>query len=68
MTGDGKKKKLEPPFGLDLSFGEALERFAQTNPKEITIKQSQNNRLAHKMPPMEITPAQATAARDAGRP
>ncbi len=33
MTGDGRK--LEPKFGLDMDFGEALARFAQTKPKEV---------------------------------
>lgn len=28
-------KKLEPKLGLDMSFGEALERFIQTKPKEV---------------------------------
>ena len=31
MTG----KKLERPLFLDIPFGEALVRFAQTNPKEV---------------------------------
>jgi hypothetical protein len=35
MTGTGEKKKTEPPFGLDMDFGEAMERFFQTDPKEV---------------------------------
>lgn len=30
-----KGKKLEPKLYLDLDFDEALERFAQTDPKEV---------------------------------
>jgi hypothetical protein len=30
-----KGTKLEPPLKLDLSFGEAFERFAATVPKEV---------------------------------
>lgn len=28
-------KKLEPKLGLDMPFGEALERFAKTKPTEL---------------------------------
>jgi hypothetical protein len=28
-------KKLEPKLKLDMSFGEALQRFVQTKPKEV---------------------------------
>lgn len=28
-------RKLEPAFGLDMDFGEAFERFARTDPKEV---------------------------------
>ena len=34
MTSD-KDRKTEPPFGLDLDFGEALERFIGTKPAEV---------------------------------
>ena len=33
MTNKGRK--LEPPLRLDMDFGEALERFVATKPKEI---------------------------------
>jgi hypothetical protein len=33
MTNKGKK--LEPPLKLDMSFGEALDRLAGTDPKEV---------------------------------
>jgi len=29
--------KRQPPFRLDMSFAEALERFGQTKPSEISI-------------------------------
>ena len=32
-------EKRKPPFVLDISFDEALKRFAQTDPKELTRKQ-----------------------------
>jgi hypothetical protein len=32
MTG---KRKLEPPLRLDMDFGEALERFARADPKDV---------------------------------
>ena len=32
---DKKAKKLEPPLHLDMEFGEALQRFAQTKPEEV---------------------------------
>jgi hypothetical protein len=30
-----KAKKLEPPLHLDMAFGEALQRYAQTKPEEV---------------------------------
>lgn len=30
-----KDRKTEPPFSLDLDFGEALERFIGTKPSEV---------------------------------
>ena len=35
MTDEKDKKTLEPPMGLDMSFDEALQRFTQTDPKEV---------------------------------
>jgi hypothetical protein len=51
MTNDGKK--LEPPFRLDIEFGEALSRFAATKPKEVaeSIERSKT-----KKPPQEDSP------------
>lgn len=45
MTGD-EKRKLEPPLRLDLDFGEALERFVQTKPKEVaeSVERSKTKR------------------------
>lgn len=32
---DRSRKQTEPPLKLDLDFGEALERFLGTDPKEV---------------------------------
>jgi hypothetical protein len=32
---DEKRRKTEPPLYLDMEFGEALERFVRTDPKEV---------------------------------
>jgi hypothetical protein len=44
MTKKGGKQ--EPPLHLDLDFGEALRRLAQTDPKEVedSIKRSKQKR------------------------
>ncbi|SON56732.1 hypothetical protein HDIA_3191 [Hartmannibacter diazotrophicus] len=49
MTGD---RKTEPPFGLDMDFGEALERFARTDPKEVA---ESIERSKQKKPPQDET-------------
>lgn len=49
-------KKREGPMGLDMDFDEALNRFAQTDPKEITPKASNIRNLAPKSASKEITP------------
>ena len=48
-----QKRKLEPPLKLDLDFGQALERFLQTDPKEVdeSIERSKS-----KKPPGAETP------------
>ena len=46
MTNKGKK--LEPPLKLDMSFGEALARALQTDPKEV---ESSILRAKQKKPP-----------------
>lgn len=51
-----KRKKLEPKFGLDMDFAEALERFAQTDPKEVAEsieRAKQKNRRETKPPAAE---------------
>lgn len=50
MTGD---RKTEPPFGLNMNFGEALRRFAKTDPKEIveSIERSKQKRPPGNEPP-----------------
>lgn len=52
MSGD---KKREGPFNLDLDFEEALERFAKTDPKEITSNASKIKELSGKSASKEIT-------------
>ena len=49
MTG----KKTEPPFGLDMDFGEALSRFVATNPKEVV---DSIGRSKTKKPPQDAAP------------
>ena len=39
-----KKRTTEPQFGLDMSFGEALERFIQTDPKEVEASIAKSKR------------------------
>ena len=43
-----KVKKLEPHLGLDMPFDEALERFIQTDPKEV---EASIERSKQKKPP-----------------
>jgi len=45
--------KREPPFGLDIGFFEALERFAGTDPKEVegSIKRSKQKKPPRGHPP-----------------
>jgi hypothetical protein len=44
MTGKGKK--LEPQLGLDMPFDEAMNRFMQTDPREVeaNIARSKQNK------------------------
>jgi len=42
------KKKPLPPFGLDMPFEEALERFAKTDPREVLALEK---RAKKKKPP-----------------
>lgn len=51
MTGSGKK--LEPKLSLEMDFGEALERFARTDPKELA---QSIERGKTKKPPGENAP------------
>ena len=50
--------KRNPPFGLDMPFGEAVERFAGTKPEEITQNANKISILAPKSASKEITPSQ----------
>jgi hypothetical protein len=41
-----KKRKLEPPFHLDMSFDEALTRYAETKPEEVKPAKGRPVRVA----------------------
>ncbi len=60
-----EKRKNDPPFKLDMGFNEALDRYAQTKPEEITQAPSRNKALVAKMPAKEITPSQGELALEA---
>lgn len=47
-----------PPFGLDMPFGEAVERLAGAKPEEITQSANKISVLAPKSASKEITPSQ----------
>ena len=51
-------EKRNPPFGLDMPFGEAVERFIGTKPEEITQNANQISILAPKSGSKEITSPQ----------
>lgn len=42
--------KPEAPFALDIDFGEALARFAQTKPEEVKPAPSQKKKVARPEP------------------
>ncbi|MFY9294270.1 MAG: hypothetical protein WAP03_26840 [Methylorubrum rhodinum] len=48
-----KDRKTEPPFGLDMDFGEALERFIATRPQEVV---DSVERAKQKRPPEDDAP------------
>jgi hypothetical protein len=52
MSADDKRK-LEPPLRLDMSFGEALERFVRTKPADVDESVA---RAKTKKPPQDATP------------
>lgn len=52
-----KGKKLEPKLHLDMDFGEALERFIQTDPKEVAER---IDRAKQKKPPEDGAPPTAS--------
>ena len=53
MTNKGKK--MEPPLKLNMSFEEALGRFARTDPKEV---EESIERSKTKKPPQDDPPRQ----------
>jgi hypothetical protein len=59
MTG----KKYEEPFHLDVSFEEAMERYAQTDPAEVTDQKKRKGKRKRSRPaksPFNPTPKQQT--------
>ena len=58
-----KGKKLEPKLHLDLNFGEALERFAQTDPKEVA---ESIERAKQKRPPEDGSPRRPAHSSERG--
>jgi hypothetical protein len=55
-------RKTEPPFGLDMDFGEALERFIGTRPNEV---EKSVERAKQKMPPQDAPPRRPARQRRA---
>ena len=53
-------RKLEPKFGLDMDFGEALERFAKADPREVaeSIERSKQKKPPGAEPPGGLEPKQ----------
>ena len=62
MTRKGDKQ--EPPLHIDMDFGEALERFARTDPKQVTesIKRSKQKKAG---PPKRV-PGKSVSGNDGG--
>ena len=51
MTGE--RRKAQPRFGLDMDFGEALERFLRTDPSDVA---ESIERAKEKKPPEDGVP------------
>lgn len=56
-----QKRKQEPKLVLDMDFGEALERFARTDPKEVaeSIERSKQKKTARERSPPAARPQKA---------
>jgi hypothetical protein len=54
----GKRGSYEKPVRLDISFDEALKRYAQTKPEEISLSAKKISILAPKTGSKEISPMQ----------
>lgn len=57
-----EKRKLDPPLKLQMDFGEALRRFAATEPAEVA-ESIERSKKAKKKPPRDKPPA-AKSGRD----
>jgi hypothetical protein len=55
-----KRRQLEPPFGLDMDFEEALSRFVATKPKEV---EASIERSKKKRPPRDGPPRRSARSR-----
>ena len=53
-----KGRKYDPPARIDMGFDEALKRFAQTKPEEISLRANKISILAPKSGPKEISQMQ----------
>jgi hypothetical protein len=55
-----KARKTEPPLHLDMEFGEALARFAQTKPEEVEPPKGKKRKKSESSPslvlPVAIAP------------
>ena len=49
--------KVESPFSLDIDFGEALARFAQTKPEEVEAPKGKKVKSAKTSKPLRIPDA-----------
>jgi hypothetical protein len=47
---DEKPRKTDPPLHLDMEFGEALARFAQTKPEEVEPPKGKKRKKGDRRP------------------
>jgi hypothetical protein len=59
------KEKYEKPFALDMPFGEALARYAQTDPREVPEPEKKKKR---KRAPLSISESTEEAPTSSGKP
>ena len=54
---DKKARKTEPPLHLEMGFGEALARFAQTKPEEVKPPKGRKRKKAKSKPKRAVIEA-----------